>query len=235
MHDQPSDPSSSPEANRMGLEPNLKVLLVDDFLLLRCALRQLLEQEPEVRVVGEAATGADALILVRKCAPNLVVMDIELPDAEGGELTRQLLRETRAMRIIHYSAISDRPTVNAALLAGARGFILRPQIFEQLAPAIKVVMAGGLYLSPELGVGIFEDYRRTLREGRSRCKLVLTERDRSLLKLISEGLRGRDIAARLGLSLGAALSRCARLRRKLGCPRTAKMIRYAIREGIVAI
>ena len=219
----------------MGLEPNLKILLVDDFLLLRCALRQMIEQESEVRVVGEASTGADALILVRKWVPHLVVMDIDLPDADGDELTRLLLREIRAIRIIHYSGISDRPAVNAALLAGARGFILRPQIFEQLVPAIKVVMAGELYLSPELGDGIFEDYRRTLRDGRSRCKPVLTERDRSLLKLISEGLRGRDIASRLGLSVGAALSRCARLRRKLGCPRTAKMIRYAIREGIVAL
>ena len=219
----------------MGLEPNLKVLLVDDFLLLRCALRQLIEQESEVRVVGEASTGADALILVRKCVPDLVVMDIDLPDADGGELTRQVLHEIRAIRIIHYSGIRDHTGVNAGLKAGARGFILRPQIFEQLVPAIKVVMAGDLYLSPELGVGIFEDYRRTLREGPSRFKPALTERDRSLLKLISEGLRGRDIAARLGLSLGAALSRCARLRRKLGCPRTAKMIRYAIREGIVAL
>jgi len=211
----------------------IRVLLVDDYLLLRLGLRQILKGQPGYRVVGDTSTGTDALRLLGELAPDLVVMDTDLPDAECSDVTRRMLGMAPMTRILLYSGHTDRGPADEALKAGALGYILKRWVFDELLQAVEFVMKGKLYLSPEISNAILEEYRQNLVDGPLTTKPVLAERDKLLLKLIADGLRNNDIAVQLGLCAGSVWGLRSRLRKTLGCSRLAELVRYAIREEIV--
>ncbi len=214
---------------------NVKVLLVDDHPLLRSGLHQAIAQHPSLMVVGEASSGMAALQLARELAPDLILMDIHLPDMSGIEATRQILGALPATKILILSSDVSRALVDEALQAGACGYICKRGSMDEVAHAIEMVMAGRLCLSPEVSAAIVDDYRKSLAGESEPSKPVLSEREKQLLRLITQGLRNKEIATKLKLSPNSIETYRARLMKKIGCSSTAEVVRYAIREGIATL
>jgi two-component system response regulator NreC len=213
---------------------NVKILLVDDHPIVLRGLREVVAQQPNFALVGEATTGAMALKLARELIPDLVVMDIHLPDMNGIEASRQMLNDLPAIKIIIFSGDASRSSVNAALEAGVRGYLLKNIACEELMHATNMVMEGRLYLSYDASAGILEDYQRSLVQGSEPLKTGLSEREKQLLRLVAEGQRNKEIAGQLAISIKSVETHRSRVMKKLGCSSTAELIRYAIREGIAA-
>jgi DNA-binding NarL/FixJ family response regulator len=211
----------------------VNILLVDDHPLLRSGLGRALEQQPDFVLVGEADTGANGVTETVRLRPDLVVMDIFLPDMSGIDATRQILSATPRVKVVVYSGDADRALVDGAIRAGAMGYVVKSSGADELIHAIGMAMAGRLYLSPQASGGILEDYQNGLL-GRTKAPAqALTPRERQLLQLIAEGRRNKDIAANLKLSANTIESYRARLMKKLGYSSTAELVRYAVRKGIV--
>ncbi len=210
-----------------------KVLIVDDHPLMRQGLRRALEAQAEMTIVGECSNGHEALQSVQQGAPDLVIMDIHLPDVSGIKVSRRILAETSGTKVIILSADSDRELVDEALQIGVCGYLLKSGAVEEVARAVRMVADGRLYLSPEVASIVLGDYRRMLVAGKSPMKPVLTERERQVLRYVAEGLQNKEVASQLNISPKAAERTRARIMDKLGYRSVAELTRYAIREGIV--
>lgn len=210
----------------------LKTLIVDDHPLMLSGLRQALQAAPEIELVGEAADGATAVSLALRLKPDVVVMDLYLPDLTGIEATRQIVEGVPLCKVVVFSGDASRPSVDAALQAGACAYITKHSLVDALLHAIKMVMEGRLYLSPEVSAFIVEDYRKALTGCEGPAKATLTDRERHLLKLVADGRRNKEIAQDMKLSANSVETYRARLMKKIGCSSTAELVRYAIREGI---
>jgi len=160
------------------------------------------------------------------------VMDLHLPDMDGIEASRQMLNTLPALKIIIFSGDVTRPSVNAALEAGVRGYLSKNITLEELMRSVDLVMAGRLCLSAEVSAGILEDYRKSLVEPTEPSKPCLSEREKQLLRLVAAGRRNKEIAGQLAVSTKSVESYRSRVMKKLGCSSAADLVRYAIREGI---
>ena len=214
---------------------NATLLLVDDHPMMVNALRQAIEQQPHLSIVGAASTGESAVKLALELTPDLVVLDIHLLDMNGLEATRQILSALPATKILIFSSAAGGDLVDEALQAGARGYVFKRGSVEELIRAIDEVLAGKLYLSPELSAAIVEDHQRKLVGESGQSKPVLSQREQQLLRLISEGLRNKEMATELDLSANTIETYRARLMKKVSCSSTAELVRYAVREGIAAL
>jgi DNA-binding NarL/FixJ family response regulator len=201
----------------------ITVLLVDDHHLVRRGFRRLLEDDPLIRVVGEAANGDEAIALVAQLKPRVIVMDSAMPGTGGLAATRAILAHTPDAAVLMLSMHSEETLVHQALEAGARGYILKNAVDLDLAAAIKRVIAGELVLDP--GVA----RRQTPIGERNR----LTPRELEVLQLICNGLSNRDIAARLGLSVNTVAVHRANIMNTLGVHKTAELVVYALQNGLV--
>jgi len=213
---------------------SVRLLLVDDHPMLCRGLREAMTRQPNLAVAGEAGTGAMALRLAGELTPDLVVMDVHLPDMSGIETARRMLMALPATKIVIFSGDATRPVVDEALQAGAHGFVWKNGAVEELLRAIDLVMEGKLYLSPEVSAGILEDYRKNLLAGPGPSKPFLSEREKQLLRLVAEGRRNKETAGQLGISTKSVETYRSRLMKKLSCSSPAELVRYAIREGIAA-
>jgi DNA-binding NarL/FixJ family response regulator len=211
-----------------------RILLVDDHAMFRAGARLLLQALPDdVVVVGESSTGAAAIDLARELNPDIVLLDLHLPDLSGLEDARQLLARCPALKIIILSAESELSFINQALEAGVLAYLLKASASEELPRALSAVLAGRLYLSPELTPLILEGYRTMLVAVGSVPKVVLSDQERQVLQLLARGLRMKEIAAKLGISIRTVETYRQRLVKKVGCQSVAELTRYAVREGIV--
>jgi len=198
-------------------------------------LRQALSEHSNLTLLGAAATGAEALKLALELTPDLVVMDIHLPDMSGIEATRQILKVQPSVKVLIFNKDANRALVQEALQAGASGYVLKKGKVSELIHAIEAVMGGKLYFSAEVSVGIVEDYQRTLIDKSEPSKPVLSEREKQMLRLIAQGRRNKEIAAKLKLSPNSIETYRARLMKKVGFRNTAELVRFAIREGIAPL
>ena len=214
----------------------VKVLLLDDHAMFRHGLRRLLEEQPDIRAVAEAATGRAALEQLQSFAPDIVVVDIHLSGENGIDFARQILAAQPSTRIIVLSANSSLNLIHNALQAGVLGYVTKMNAAEELLRAIHSVLDHCIYLSPDVASAVATGYLK-LQEGNivPASKLLLTERERCLLKLIAEGRRNKEIAEELGIALKSAETFRSRLMKKLGCANTNELIRYALREGIASL
>jgi len=185
-------------------------------------------------VVGYAQNAATAFKLACELTPDLILMDVHLPDIDGVEATRLILSTLRGVKIIIYTADVDRMRVDNALQAGACGYVLKSSSVEELFRAIDMVIAGRMYISPEISSGILEDYRAGLVE-KSKTTDILTERDKHLLRLIATGATNKDIAAHLNVGLSSVETYRSRLKQKLSCQSTADLVKYAIAKKLVEL
>ncbi len=210
----------------------VKVLLVDDHAIVRTGLRSVLSKQSRLMVAGEASSGKEALQWAAETKPDVVLMDIHLPDMDGLEVSRQMLREGHAPKIIIYSGDSSRSTVDEALRVGVYGYISKTCAPEEMLQAIASVLEGKLFLSSDVGADALDVYRKGLSKGPESVKPSLSERERKLLRLVAEGKRNKEIADRLSISCKAVELARSRLMQKLGTSSSAELVRYAVREGI---
>jgi DNA-binding NarL/FixJ family response regulator len=208
------------------------ILLVDDHRIVREGLRTLLGQQPDLEVVGEAADGRDAVAQARLLKPDVIVMDIAMPELNGVEATRLILAELPQARVVALSMYADRRFVAEILRAGALGYVLKDGAFEELALAIRTITEGKTYLSPSIaGLVVEELMQRTSAPG-SPSLGGLTPRERQVLKLLADGMRPREIAQELSISVKTVEVHKQNLMNKLEIHTASELTRFAIREGL---
>ena len=210
-----------------------RVILADDHKILREGLRTLLEQEKDIHVVGEADNGRSSVKLTGELAPDVVIMDVAMPDLNGIDATRRITVAQPQARVLALSMHSDGRYVKGMLQAGARGYILKDCAAEELTHAIRTVMAGQIYVSPGVTGAIVNDYVRQLSS--TDVPATLTHREREVLQLLAEGGSTANIAIELHLSVKTIETHRKRIMDKLGLRSIAELTKYAIREGITTL
>jgi DNA-binding NarL/FixJ family response regulator len=211
----------------------MRVLIADDHGLVRAGIRALLEKQPNIEVVGEASNGRAALLLARQYRPDVVLIDISMPELDGLEVVRQLARELPGVRCIILSMHGDEEHVWQGLQAGAAGYLVKGSSLAELELAITAVANGETYLSPGVSGPVIKGYiRRTRPEGKSTDSL--TPRQREVLQMIAEGKTTKQIALVLDVSVKTVESHRAQLMKRLGVQDIANLVRHALRMGLVS-
>jgi two-component system response regulator NreC len=213
----------------------IRVLIVDDHKIFRDGLRQLIEKETGMEVVAEAENGRVALKLAEKLKPNVIIMDITMPDMNGIEATRRIIGGKTDIKVIALSMQSDRRFVLGMLEAGASGYLLKDCAFGELANAIRQVSAGKTYLSPNIADVVVKGYLNKMHDPSPAGNALLTSREREVLQLLAEGLTAKEIGTRLFLSIKTVETHRRNIMDKLKLRSIAQLTKYAIREGLVAL
>jgi DNA-binding NarL/FixJ family response regulator len=212
-----------------------RVLLAEDHTIVRKGLRSLLESEPSIEVVGEAADGRQAVDKTRELSPDLVLMDISMPGLNGLEATRQIRQHFPATRVLILTMHADEEYILQILQAGASGYVVKQAAPEELVAAVEAVCHGETFLSPVVSRTVLEEYRHRAEAMAGQDSLdSLTPREREVLQLIAEGRPPREIAETLYISIKTVETHRAHLMHKLNTRNTAELIRYAIRKGITS-
>jgi two-component system response regulator NreC len=212
-----------------------RVLLADDHQLMRSGVRLMLEREPDITVVGEASDGREAVALAKTLKPEVVVMDIGMPNLNGIEAALQMTQHNAELAVIMLSMHSDESYVLRALKAGARGYLLKDSAEVDLIKAVHVVAGGKSFFSPAVSKVLLDDYVRKLsRSGTEDAYDLLTPREREILQLIAEGKSNKDVANLLNLSVYTVESHRSNLMEKLNLKGVPELILYAVRKGIIS-
>ena len=215
--------------------PPIRILLADDHRLFRLGLKQLLDQRAGISVVGEAGSGFEAVDMAKSLKPDLILMDISMPELNGLEATRRILEALPEARVVILSMHSDRRYVTEALRAGAKGYLLKDSAPEDLLQAINRVMGGQYFLSAGVSEQVIDEFIRRAGEDADSPYNLLSAREREVLQLLAEGASTRQIADRLNLSAKTIESHRLHLMEKLDLHSVAELTRYAIREGLVGL
>jgi DNA-binding NarL/FixJ family response regulator len=213
----------------------IKVLLADDHVMMRGGLRMLLEQNAEIAVVGEAEDGREAVRLAKKLSPDVVVMDIAMPDMNGIEATRQIIAEHPGVKIIALSMHSDRRFVSEMLKAGAMAFLLKQCAVDELITAIQTVLKNQTYISPCISSVVVDQFVRNTSKSKPDVFSRLTDREREVLQLVAEGKTSKEIASQLNLSIKTVEAHRLNIMEKLNIHTVAELTKYAIREGLSSL
>ena len=214
---------------------NIRIVIADDHQIVRQGLRTLLEREADMQVVAEAEDGRRAVSLARELIPHVIVMDVEMPDLNGIEATRQILTEYPQIKIIALSMYSDRRFVTNMLKSGVSGYLLKDCAFEELVQAIRLAMSNRIYLSPGVVDVVVKDYANHTPAPSQPVFSVLTTREREVLQLLSEGKRTSQIADLLHISIKTVETHRQQIMHKLGMRSVAELTKYAIREGLTSL
>lgn len=214
--------------------PSIRILLADDHAIMRAGLRALLERQPGFAVVGEAADGRECIRLAGEHAPEIVMMDVAMPNMNGIEAARRILAEQPSIGIIMLSMHLDESYVLQSLRAGAKGYLLKDSPHEDVLDAIRAVAQGRSFLSRKVGRILQEDYYRQLQSrGLDDSWELLTDREREILQLLAEGRANKEVASLLNISPTTVETHRGHILRKLSLHGTADLILYAVRKGII--
>lgn len=213
----------------------IRIVLADDHKIMREGLRALLEKHADFEIAAEAENGIEAVQLVKKLKPHIVIMDIGMPGLNGIEATRQVTTDAPATKVIALSMHSDKRFVVEMLKAGVSGYLLKDSASEELASAIRAVLSGTPYLSPKITDVVLKDYLSTLTKTEPSAFTVLTPREREVLQLIAEGRTTKEIAAALFVSVKTVETHRQQLMEKLDLRSVAELTKYAIREGLTSL
>ena len=215
----------------------MRILLADDHQIVREGLRTMLAQHDDMAVVGEAGDGRAAVAMVEELGPDVVVMDVGMPGLNGIEATRQIISREPDAKVLALSMHSDRRFMGEMLKAGAKGYLLKDGAFEELATAIRSVVADKIYLSPKIADVVVDDYVRRPAEGGIEPSAFarLTPREREVLQLMAEGRATKEIAMDLRVSIKTVETHRRQIMEKLQIYSVAQLTKYAIREGLTSI
>jgi two-component system, NarL family, response regulator NreC len=212
----------------------VRVLLADDHGIVRRGLHYLLERSPEFQVVGEASDGREAVKMSEELSPDVVVMDIAMPNLNGIEATAQILKKNPAVGVIILSMHSDEAYLVRALSAGAKGYLLKDSAEADLIRAVQAVSEGRPFFSPAIAETLLEDYMRRLKQHNLTDSYdLLTDREKEVLQLLAEGKSNKEVATLLDLSLYTIETHRSNLMQKLGLHNTAEIVLYAVRKKII--
>ena len=214
---------------------SIRVVLADDHRIMREGLRALLEKETDMDIVGEADTGRSAVDLGGTLEPDVIVMDMTMPDLNGIEATRQVVAVNPAIKVLALSMHSDKRFVAGALGAGASGYLLKDCAVAELVRAIRIVVVGKTYLSPSIASMVVQGYTRRLQDTDRSLLYALTPREREVLQLIAEGRSVKEIAHTLHLSVKTIETHRQQTMNKLAIRTVADLTKFAIREGLTSL
>jgi two-component system response regulator NreC len=214
---------------------NIRVLLADDHIIMRKGLRLLLERQPNITVVGEASDGRECVELAQAEKPDVVIMDLAMPNLNGIEAARQIVMQNPEIAVAVLSMHSDESYVIRALKAGARAYLLKDSAESDLIGAIKALSDGKSFFSPAISRLLVEDYMRALeRKGAEDSYELLTTREREILQLLAEGKSNKEVANMLNLSLYTVETHRTHILQKLNLHTVPELILYAVRKGIIS-
>jgi len=213
---------------------SLPVLLADDHEIVRVGLRALIERLGGMAVVAEADSGRAAVQLAKKLKPAVVLMDISMPDLNGVDATRQMVAAAPGVKVIALSMHADTRYVAGMLQAGARGYLLKDSVADEIGRAVQAVLAGEVYLARKIAGVVVQDYVQRLasEEGASS---PLTGREREVLQLVAEGRSTKGIAAHLHVSIKTIETHRSQIMDKLDLHSVAELTKYAIRQGLTSL
>jgi DNA-binding NarL/FixJ family response regulator len=207
----------------------IRILLADDHALVRQGFRMILEAQPDMEIVGQAGNGREAVELAEKLHPDVVVMDVAMPELNGTEATRRLAASTPRTRVLALSMHKDSVYVREILRAGARGYLLKDSGDTDLVAAVRAVAKGEGYISPAVSDAVLSDYRKHVSDPID----LLTGREREVLQSIAEGKTNKEIATALNLSVYTVEAHRGRIMEKLNLHSTGELVRFALRNGLI--
>jgi DNA-binding NarL/FixJ family response regulator len=213
----------------------MKVLLVDDHKIIRDGLRAILEKQPDIDVVAEAADGHEAVALARTVHPDVIVMDVSMEGLNGIDATARILSEHPGIKVIGLSMNSDRRYVLAMLSAGAAGYILKDAASDELIRALQTVVAGQTYLSPEITGLVVDLAVKASLPAEMPDARALSPREREVLQLLAEGRTSKDIAEALHIGVTTVETHRRQIMIKLKLRSIAELTKYAVREGLTPL
>jgi two-component system, NarL family, response regulator NreC len=214
---------------------NVRILLADDHNILRDGMRLLLERQPGFSVVGEAADGREIVEMAREHHPDVIVMDIAMPNMNGIEATRRIVEKRPETGVVILSMHYDESYVLRSLKAGARAYLLKDALKAELISAIRAVAEGRSFFSPKVSRVLQEDYVKALnRKDSDDTYELLTDREREILQLVAEGKTNKEIASLLTVSLYTVDTHRTHILQKLNLHSVPELILYAVRKGIIS-
>ena len=211
---------------------SVKIIVADDHAVMRQGLSTMLAQDPDITIVGQAENGREAVQLCREHKPDVVIMDLSMPDMNGIEATRQITTTCHGSRVVALSVHTNKRLVVEMLQAGAAGYLLKSSDFEEVLKAIKVVLSGKVYLSPDIAGLVVE--RIADRSPQTGLGTTLTSREREVLQLLAEGKRSQEIADKLFVSVKTIEAHRRNIMKKLNLDSVAQLTKYAIQEGLTS-
>jgi two-component system response regulator NreC len=230
-----SDPTASIESAATATHGDkIRVLLADDHTILRAGLKMMLNIQPDIEVIGEASDGKQAIAEAQRLSPDVILMDITMPECNGIEATRQVKRILPDTRVLVLTMHENEEYLFQVLRAGASGYILKEAADTELISAIRSVYAGRFYLSPSAQSLMIGDYLLRVRTGEERDSYsALTEREREILKLVAEGYTNNQIAEQLFISPKTVDTHRTHIMDKLNLHSRAELVKYAMRRGLL--
>jgi DNA-binding NarL/FixJ family response regulator len=213
----------------------MKILIVDDHGIVREGLKAMFSAESDIEVVGVAQDGYQAIELTRELSPDVVIMDISMPEMNGVEATRELVAHSPGVKVVVLSVHSERNIVIEVLRSGAAGYVLKTYLFDELMRAIRSVASDGFYLSPRIADVVVGELLEFSENDQEPEKSTLTPAERQVLQLIAEGNTTKQIAIRLHKSPKTIDARRRQIAEKVGASGVADLTKYAIQEGITSL
>jgi DNA-binding NarL/FixJ family response regulator len=207
----------------------IRILLADDHAVVRQGFKMILGAQPDMEIVGEAGNGREAVELADRLKPEVVVMDVSMPELNGIEATRRLAESAPHVRVLALSMHKDSVYVREILRAGARGYLLKDSVAGDLVSAVRAIAAGEGYISPQVSNAVLDDYRRHVTNPID----LLTSREREVLQMLAEGKTNKEIAGVLNLSVYTVDAHRGRIMEKLNVHSINELVRFAVRNGLV--
>jgi len=207
----------------------IRILLADDHAVVRQGFKMILAEQPDMEIAGEAANGREAVELAEKIKPDVVVMDVAMPELNGIEATRRLAASAPHTRVLALSMHKDSVYVREILRAGARGYLLKDSPAQDMLAAVRAVAGGEGYISPAVSSAVLDDYRKHVTNPID----LLTSREREVLQMLAEGKTNKEIATVLKLSVYTVYAHRGRIMEKLNVHSINELVRFAVRNGLI--